>query len=268
MESMFTKGFCGRVHVLVATGVVAVMSFGPTAHAGVVAQWLMDNPTPLADSVGGNDLVDPGGSASPTHLATGGHDGGGAYSFDGSDDFFDLTTSPTSLGALNADWTVNFWIKTADNGSGFLTKVPVLGDPSGASAGFAIGINDGLATFRHYDSGWQIEQGVTDVADDEWHMVTFVHHGTGTLDIYVDGSPDATGLDAHDGSGAFPYDVHTIGSTYNSLFAAMSLDDLSFFDEALDAGEVAALVPEPSSLLLATMGMIVLAPRRRSNRKA
>ncbi len=45
---------------------------GGRAWGALVLHWEMDAPLPLADSAGANPLLDPGVTASPTHLAAGG----------------------------------------------------------------------------------------------------------------------------------------------------------------------------------------------------
>src|SRR5688500_10023985 len=108
-----------QIAILATAAACALVT--PTRGA-LVAHYQMDDPTPLAESVPGNDpdrpdMTDPGGAASPAHLPVGGVGGSGAYQFDGADDylgyaaggytFFSNATTPS-------DFTVSFWVKTTD----------------------------------------------------------------------------------------------------------------------------------------------------------
>jgi hypothetical protein len=262
-------------------GLVCTLSLAGVSEgrAALILRWAMDNPTPLDDSAGTNDLVPPGGSANPTHLPTGGVLGGGAYSFDGANDYFSPTVSPFVPGTFGTNWTISYWIKTTDTGTSSpyagSPHVPVLGDASGGIV-FGVGLHGGKPVFWHYTGagpfgGWVHADGATNVADGIGNYVTYVHHSTGLLDIYVNGMPDTLGMSFMDTATA--YNIRDIGRTYNGgagLFATMVLDDVRIYNTALSANEILLAfgppVPEPSSLALVGLGSLGLAIRSRRRR--
>lgn len=270
-----------QLTVIVAVGLL--LGFVPSAQATLVLHWDMNNPTPTDDSTGTNDLVPQGGTTVPTHLATGGVLGSGAYQFDGTDDYFKPTTIPTLPNTpVTADWTASFWIKTTDTGTSTAyagtPHLPVLGDQTGAIV-FGLGVHGGTAAFRHYNAGWTSASGSVNVADGIGHYVTFIHNGgANTVDIYVDGVADTLGQGAGVVSGS-PYEIRDVGRSYfggglTALYANMTLDDVRLYNTALTAGEVFDLfsppiplvIPEPSTwvlLGLGALGLVVYARRRK-----
>ncbi len=162
------------------------------ADATLIAHHQMNSPNTLTNSAGAafynSNLVDPGGSAAPTFLATGGVSGSGAYQFDGVDDNFGFAAVPgyTFIQANNLDWTVSFWIKATDTTVNLsyagTPQLPVLGNNSG-SIGFGLGVDGGKAAYRRYSGSWQAASGVATVADGIGHFVTFVAIGSSNLNI-------------------------------------------------------------------------------------
>jgi hypothetical protein len=239
--------------------------------ASLLAQYNMDYPSPLVNSAGATfyqpNMVNPGGSASPTFLPWGGEFGGGAYQFDGVNDY--LTFGGAGylfLANNNSDWTVSFWIQTTDTGVNTsyagTPKIPVLGNTTGG-VGFGLGIDGGKATYKRYNAGWQTAQGATNVADGLPHYVTFVTVGSSNLSIWVDGQLDTANLSVP-GVGFSQLGVD-IGRSYAATYGAFTLDDLRVYDTALSPSEIHMLtVPEPSSLALLALVGLCFALRRRS----
>jgi hypothetical protein len=267
-----------------------VLAAGTSAQASLVAHYQMNSPTPLNNTITGDvdrpNMTDPGLTASPTFLAAGGVRGSGAYQFDGVNDylgfasagytFFSAAVSPT-------DFTVSFWIKTTDSafnatsaastpsnpGYDGTPQVPVLGD-TGGGVGFALGIDGGVAAWRHYtNTGWEQKNGLTLVTDGNGHFVTFVFHGAGTLDMYVDGNVDRLGITLNTGSNS-AYLATSVGRSFafnavdNSDYAAASLDDIRVYNTALTQAQLRTElnIPEPASLALTAAAGLFLVRRR------
>src|ERR1051326_3625450 len=148
--------------------VVPTLGVALSASASVIARYDMNSPTQFLNNAGTTfyqpDLVNPGGSSSPTYLTSGGAKNSGAFQFDGVDDYLGFNNAGYLYIADSfSNWTVSFWIKTTDTGtnsSGYAgtPKVPVLGNNTD-SVGFGIGIDGGRATYKRYNGGWQTAQG-------------------------------------------------------------------------------------------------------------
>ncbi|NQT37257.1 MAG: LamG domain-containing protein [Planctomycetes bacterium] len=265
---------CGLLQCIVSA--IAVLAVSVPAGATLIAQYSMDPTTQLVNSVGNftgynPDLVDPGGSGSPTYLPTGGYKGSGAFQFDGVANQLNVASPGyTFINQNNLDWTVSFWIKTTDSAVNLsydgTPEIPIFGNDSGSVA-FGLGIDGGTAAYRRYDGGWQTAAGATNVADGLGHFVTFVAVGSSNLSIYVDGILDTGNLSVPPAGGS-QYAVN-IGRSYTGHFGAFTLDDLRIYDNALSAAEVDQLfavhIPEPSTVGLFGMGawLVYAACRRR-----
>ena len=257
------------------------------ASAALVASYQMEADNPLLNSAGAttyrHNLVNPGGANSPTHLASGGVGGSGAFQFDGADspngDYlnfggagylflgYDNGITPGPSDPQNHDYTFSFWIDTTDGASntgGYAgtPQIPILGDVSGG-VHFSLGIDNGRASYRYYDGGWQSVNGTVSVADGQGHYVTFVahHDATPTIDIYVDGILDVANLAISSPGNS---DAQ-LGRSYPDHAGEMILDDIRLYDEALDAATIAELfaIPEPTGLALLLVPLAMLSARRR-----
>jgi hypothetical protein len=118
---------------------------------------------------------------------------GGYWSFDGTDDRILLSSSIT-LGNGDSDWTVNAWIRTTslDNG---LTANPILSNTNGGPIYGSFDTTQGYQAYWAYPSNindWKKFQGNIFVADNQWHMLTYVNKSNYTMDFYVDGVYDTT----------------------------------------------------------------------------
>jgi hypothetical protein len=118
---------------------------------------------------------------------------GGYWQFDGSDDRILLSSSIT-LGNGDTNWTVNAWIRTTslDNG---LTANPILSNTNGGPIYASFDTTQGYQAYWAYPSNindWKKFQGNIFVADNQWHMLTYVNKSNYTMDFYVDGVYDTT----------------------------------------------------------------------------
>ena len=231
------------------------------AYSSLIMHWDFDDGT-ATDKAGSTN----GTLAGPTYLAGGGVNGSGAFSFDGANDYI----APTQYNNIGfGNWTISFWIKTTDtavyNGYAGTPQVSVIGNITGA-IGFAVGVDGGKAAFYHYYSGWREVKGTSNVADGEGHYISYVHHSTGTLDIYVDGQAEIVGANAFDAQ--YIYILRDIGRSYDPKYANMVLDDLRVYNEALTSTTIGSTfspvsIPEPTVFVLFSISVLMIFCRRK-----
>ena len=123
--------------------------------------------------------------------------------FDGTDDYISVANDGT--GSDIFDWTGSFtiqaWVKRAD---GVASTEVVLGRDAGSGElQWWLGITDAdVAQIHLRDSDGVVADAVgsTDVADDQWHMLTAVYDADNNkLKLYVDGNLEATTATAFTG---------------------------------------------------------------------
>jgi hypothetical protein len=118
---------------------------------------------------------------------------GGYWQFDGSDDRILLSSSIT-LGNGDTNWTVTAWIRTTSLDDG-LTANPILSNTNGGPIYASFDTTQGYQAYWAYPSNigtWKKFQGNIFVADNQWHMLTYVNKSNYTMDFYVDGVYDTT----------------------------------------------------------------------------
>jgi hypothetical protein len=120
----------------------------------------------------------------------------GYWSFDGSDDRILLTNSPNSITLGNGDsnWTVNAWVRTTSTTNG-LSQNSVLSNTQGGPIYSSLDVNGGYQAYWAYPSNvgnWKQFVGNIFIADNQWHMLTWVNNSNYTMDFYVDGVYDTT----------------------------------------------------------------------------
>lgn len=123
-------------------------------------------------------------------------------------------------------------------------------------------------------------RGDTQLAPNEWHFVAGTWEaGTGTYNLYVNGELDGTGTQFT--PGGVPKVINTNSNTPLRIGAQAGtgsfgryfdgwIDEVAVFNTALTGEELMGLyrtatIPEPSTALLAAMGLLWLLARRRRN---
>jgi len=173
-----------------------------------------------------------------THLASGGPDGNGAYSFDG-DDYISVG-SPTNL--IQSPFSVSALARFDTLGNNETLFSHIEGNPSEGwelakntsdQAQFFIGDND---TTNH-------AVGSTALSADAWYLITGTYDGT-NITVYVD--------DAEDGTASGPFNAQASGTStgdtrigYSTSFSANPMAGdiarVDYYSKELTAQEVANL---------------------------
>jgi Concanavalin A-like lectin/glucanases superfamily/PEP-CTERM motif len=106
------------------------------------------------------------------------------------------------------------------------------------------------------------------LANDTWIHWAVVFKANDVVKLYVNGSPVVTAsgaLAALNGSNNVPLQVGNRGNNQPNSWNGL-IDQLYIFDHALSDAQVAALVPEPSTLMLAAAGLLLAFDARRRMR--
>lgn len=223
------------------------------------------------DVVAGNNAVVNGAT-----LATD-RDGNpnSAYLFDGIDDYMEVV-NPTPFNFGTGEFAVSFWMKPLDQSQNF-QMIFQKGNSGGTIPQYWLRINDligGSALRALWTDGFPppavIDYGNTSLLfDGEWHHVVFQRTNERN-ELYIDcvlvGSNDDINRDVSSPGSLFIGAQHPNPPTspgVNSFFNGL-IDDMAFYDAALDMGEVeefCAIPPPPPDEVptLGEWGLIVLA---------
>ena len=190
--------------------------FAPPSNTGLVGYWSFDDGAGISatDFSGKNNAgVFPGGTSNPTWV-----DGkrGKALSFDGSDDYVDVSMP------LGATFTISAWVYRTKGGAWQAIVA------QSNSRGFFI---DNTANkLNNYPSG----PANTVLAANTWYHAVLVQDGTNSI-YYLNGSNDGTIV-------ASPsMTVEYIGSDNSNEALGGLIDEVRIYNRALSASEVQAL---------------------------
>ena len=119
-----------------------------------------------------------------------------SLSFDGSNDYVDLGSSPQIMDLPQGGFTIEAWVNTSDTNRG-----NIFGNFDGVHkcVNFEIGspsyTGGAIRAFMQGDGGGINMWGKQSVIDGQWHHVAMVYDGVGTNNVrlYVDGALDNTG---------------------------------------------------------------------------
>jgi hypothetical protein len=267
----------------------ASIAFSGVAQAQLVAHWdfeegagdttknlITGDVDPLTDTTWVTDL----GSLAPVSGGT-----TAALSFNGSSSVID--TAFEGIGGSEPR-TIAMWVQLSDvTDEAVSQSLVTYGGRAANGEKYHFRINDGgdprvRGAVRTEAQGGN-QTGTTNIADGEWHHVASVFGGTDNIDVihYVDGLPEGeTGTTDEPINttigGGLP--LVSIGARRQggdamfdselSSFLNGSVDDVRIYSHALTQAEVQSLVPEPSSGVIGTLGVVLVAfaYRRRRDR--
>ncbi|MDD4410225.1 MAG: DUF2341 domain-containing protein [Candidatus Shapirobacteria bacterium] len=173
-----------------------------------------------------NGLLGAGVSTSSPAWTVGKKNTGAGLKFDGIDDRVTLT-STINLVSGN-DWTVSAWVKTNTvSGS-------ILSNSSGGPVANDLRIANSKISYAHYNSAWLYEYGNINIADNNWHYLTWVNHSNRTMDMYVDGVGDTLGVGSSQSTGP----VNQIGRNWSASSNAI-IDQVKIYNYARTPAQIA-----------------------------
>jgi hypothetical protein len=242
-----------------------------TANAALVAHYNFD--ADMKDSVVGGVGTDgvATGTAALATWANAGQAGAGALMIGNPTGYANYVTMPgfdfTSTDKKN--FTVSFWMKanTQVGSYSYMVGQNYYGDYTAfmSTMGSSGKVKSQLNSDT--DKSGTSETTADGVANDyKWHMITLTQSGTTGMHTYFDGVEVGDGDNYSKGTYTTTGDIvigKMIGATaLNNGFTGF-IDELSFYDNALCDAEIAALVPEPATMALLSLGCVLL---RRKNR--
>lgn len=278
-----------RLFAFLIVGILSVTCCG-VAQAELVAYWDFEegSGTTTRDQINMNDdpltdatwVTDPG-SLPPIGTTA-------ALDFNGTSSVVD--TAYEGIGGSDPR-TIALWVKLADVTDEAVSQGLVsYGGRAANGQKWHFRVNDGgdprvRGAIRTEAQGGN-QTGTTNIADGQWHHVASVFPGgvdADNIDVihYVDGILEGeTGatdepIDTTVGGdlpritiGARRQDGNSVFDSPLSSFLTGTLDDVRIYDHALTQGEIQALVPEPSAIILGGLGFFTfLAFGSRRNRR-
>ncbi|MBN1909175.1 MAG: LamG domain-containing protein [Pirellulales bacterium] len=203
---------------------------------------------------------------------------GGALDFDGVNDRVDM--GATAELDLTGDLSMAFWMKpsgaTANNRYGPLVGKNQSGGPTNDAYFTDIVTGRSVSGDTNIPAG-TIEFGITEggvntllrssstlaVNEGDWRHIAVVFEAGSRMAIYIDGQLDAeltTGVPTACASTTYPFGLGNLGqgsSTDAYCYNGM-LDDVRVYSGALTQAQIAAIIPEPTSLVLIIGGLVGL----------
>ena len=272
-----------------------VVAFGLMAGSASaqVARWDFEEGSgPTASDSVNNNTGTLAGTALPTWVTTGGEPSGNAMQFHGFYDetdpenkfeitsYVDVATDTSITPNLDdlGSMTVALWIKDNQNyfDSTFFPTFVADGNYSAEgswmlatdTSGWAP-VGYGAVAFKTYHGGSMktLRPTLTFPDDGQWHHIAATwDSATETKAVYIDGVFAGSVVQA---GALVTNEVNvTIGASRDSAGVVDrnwngQLDEVLIYDYALDAAEIAAIVPEPMTMTLLGIGSLVLLRRRR-----
>ncbi|MDX2305436.1 MAG: LamG-like jellyroll fold domain-containing protein [Microscillaceae bacterium] len=222
------------VHYLVFNGtgdIRALSTTIPTPVVSAFSHWKMDNNA--TDAIGSNNGTTQNGANFSTNKQIGTH----ALNLDGTNDYVSVPSSP-SLN-VNANFSFSLWINPSSTSGrrGILAKLT-----NSSHKQYALSLENGTIQFDYEKdaNNWVLKGG--NVSANQWTFVVLTVDATGNVNIYLNGTlsasakaPTLTNL------GDQPLEFGRWGGSYNDSYFGGRMDDIKFYNRALNATEVASL---------------------------
>lgn len=234
-------------------------------NAALVSRYTFDNSGNLGDDIQNNN--EGSLAASPSVTGVNDADRGHVIRFFGGSSGY--IHAPTALSG--SGFTITTWLKADSwNGNSGVFQVQQIAgssvDTNGGNKviGAWVG-NTGIAWGRIIESGGATQtmtQAGPSITLGEWTHLAYRGNGS-SYEVFINGVAVAASAVAYNGT----LNTHAnivIGRQGSETWSGL-MDDFRIYDNALSEGEIAALVPEPSTLmLLNTLSLLGLLRRRRN----
>jgi len=197
---------------------------GSSTEDGLIAYWKLDG-NAIDYSLNNNHGTIYGDIYSTANRhGTNGH----ALIFDGVNDYILFPTINTG----NDNWTALLWIKTSE-----ISYKPLVSNSSGGPVHNTIGINNSKMAYIYYNGVWNTHEAITNIANNQWHLLVWINYDNETLDYYVDGIYDTT-LSPSSISSYSLGPLNIIGCNWSTNYFVGSLSDLRFYSRSLIEAEI------------------------------
>lgn len=208
-------------------------------YTSLVQHWPFDGDATNAVSGGVNATV-----SGPTLTTDRYGTANSAYYFDGSNDYM-LASGAADFGT--SSFTANLWVcSTQSSGYGNLLRT----DDGYSASGWLFRFNSGKLEIWEGRSAGRSYVSTNTYSDGLWHMVTYVRDVENHVgQLYVDGSYVGGYADTDNNvTGPLKFGTYGSGEYYKG-----KMDDVSLYNRALSASEVAELYPAASSRALSAV---------------
>ncbi len=255
-----------KVGNIVLLSVLLITICTGVAGASLVGYWKMDEGAGTTATCSVNSPANDGTLLGTTAFTTEG------VNIDGADDG-GIVTGLTGIAGANAR-TITAWIKAEP---GILNAAIVSWGSSWGGAAtyghrFSMKVNNNnTAGQLRVEIGGGYVYGATPINDGQWHHVacTLAQDETvnANVKLYVDGVLETTtgGGTKPINSDAVPINIGWTGVATSQYQFNGVINEVRIYDEELGADEIAALVPEPATLIMLGVGGLGLLKHRRRN---
>jgi len=169
---------------------------------------------------------------------------GGAYSFDGADDYVYVSDSDILDNPMN-NFAFSFWFKTNGSSSGTYAGVLMKGVNANGGKGYGL-IIGGTSYPGQLQLNFGNETSRTQILttssynNNQWHNILAIFNRTGNMSLYIDGIKYSTEADI---SGSASVDISStsnllIGNREANIYFNGSIDEVRIWNRSLSADEV------------------------------
>jgi hypothetical protein len=187
----------------------------------------------------GNGLV-ASANGDPTWNATAGHDGHGAFVFDGNDNLYGGEHFP-----VGSSYTKTAWVYRTGDGANGGNNI-ITGDANGGGHAFWASTSYGRKLTAGHNGTWDVVSDAVELSLNTWYFVAVTWDATtGDMVLYKNGLPIDTG---NTGAPVTDATIHvgSFGSGYTWLG---TIDDARIYNRSLTADQIAALYAGGSDVI-------------------
>jgi hypothetical protein len=197
---------------------------------GELKLWLKFD-TGMQDASGNGNNASCSGTGCPALLPTGGHDGKGAYLFDGIDDYLELPAAAGFGMQETNQYTITAWAKPNSANGNIMQKGQYFYP-------FMVQFTDGVVRAGTRTANTSYIYSNTSPATGQWHHLA-VTYTNGERVLYINGVAD--NQDSPSGGLNVMGEKTTIGGWTNSSYFSGTIDDIRVYNTILGGAEILAI---------------------------